>query len=167
MQRSTSFILRKATDRECLASFHWCILKYGIRILVEIADDYEPDWSSCGALIPITYISVCDAFFSRLSCLTPRLVQPVYAFEFSRSTWRAPIAPVLNMREKTQTSCITRKITRFATVCFFLGICLRASFGRDTPSMWRNVFGEYLPRLSRVCWRIVPRAHLEDRSLWL
>ena len=165
MQRSTSFILRKATDRECLASFHWCILKYGIRILVEIAD--ERDWSSCGALVPITYHSVCDAFFSRLSCLTPRLVQPVYAFEFSRSTRRAPTAHVLNMREKTQTSCITRKITRFAIVCIFLGICLRASFGRDTPSLWRNFFGEYLPRLSRVCWRIVPRASLEDRSLWL
>ena len=31
----------KATDRECLASFHWCILKYGIRILVEIADEHR------------------------------------------------------------------------------------------------------------------------------
>jgi len=70
------------------------------------------------------------------------------------------------MRERTtQKSCITRKITRFAIVCFFLGICLRASFGRDTPSLWRNVFGEfvYLSRLSRVCGELC-RVHAGNFS---
>ena len=154
MRRSTSFILQKAMDRECLESFRWCIFQYGIRILVEIAGDHKTDWSSCGTLRPIACHFVYKALFSSLTRLIPLTsrLQPQYSARADRPCTKHEKST--NVLHHSQAGAVRDRV-RLSRTVFTRAVWPRHAVVVVAKRFW-GVFVPYktFPSL----WRLVPCA---------